>query len=334
MFNPNQYVKPNVTKDDVLQLKKAFDTIDLDHNNSISPLEIRAFFQRLELQDSKDAIYDMLKVMDDDYSGGVDFDEFFNFLTEIFDEKEKREEIRRLLKRGVDVASKPVAAPKQEASKKETASNSKPEANKKAEPKQKEAAMTREKQKKEVLRSKQPKAGNKGGENKGDTSVTEGFNPDPYVSATASRETVMDLKKAFDLLDDDKSGMVSPAEITKYFEQLGLMTKNKLIYQVLAEMDADNSGGIDFEEFVKFVTSRVSDKDTNLKDEIARIFAFFDSNNDGKVTWTELKSVAQFLGEEMTDDEIKEMFVKADLDDDGFVNVDDFYNIWTGKGYY
>lgn len=327
MFNPNQYVKPNVIKDDVLQLKKAFDAIDLDHNNSISPLEIRAFFQRLELQDSKDAIYDMLKVMDDDYSGGVDFDEFFNFLTEIFDEKEKREEIRRLLKRGVDLASKP------DASKKETASNSKPEANKKTESKQKEAAMSREKQKKEVLRSK-PKTGNKGGENKGDASVTEGFNPDPYVTATASKETVMDLKKAFDILDDDRSGMVSPVEITKYFEQMGLMTKNKLIYQVLAEMDADNSGGIDFEEFVKFITSRVSDKDTNLRDEIARIFDFFDSNHDGKVTWTELKSVAQFLGEEMTDDEIKEMFVKADLDDDGFVNVDDFYNIWTGQGYY
>ena len=332
MFNPNQYVKPNVTKDDVLQLKKAFDAIDLDHNNSISPSEIRVFFQRLELQDSKDAIYEMLKVMDDDYSGGVDFDEFFNFLTEIFDEKEKREEIRKLLKRGVDISSKPVAAQKQEASKKETANNSKPEANKKAETKPKEAALSREKQKKEVLRSKQPKA--KGGENKGDTSVTEGFNPDPYVTATASKETVTDLKKAFDILDEDRSGMVSPAEITKYFEQLGLMTKNKLIYQVLAEMDADNSGGIDFEEFVKFITSRVTDKDENLRDEIARIFEFFDSNHDGKVTWTELKSVAQFLGEEMTDDEIKEMFVKADLDNDGFVNVDDFYNIWTGQGYY
>jgi len=36
----------------------------------------------------------------------------------------------------------------------------------------------------------------------------------------------------------------------------------------------------------------------------------------------------------MTDDEIKKMFEKADLDDDGFVTFDDFYNIMTGKVYW
>jgi Ca2+-binding EF-hand superfamily protein len=36
----------------------------------------------------------------------------------------------------------------------------------------------------------------------------------------------------------------------------------------------------------------------------------------------------------MTDDEIKKMFEKADLYDDGFVTFDDFYNIMTGKVYW
>ena len=142
------------------------------------------------------------------------------------------------------------------------------------------------------------------------------------------------MKKAFDLLDEDGSGVVAPNEIQKYFEKMGKMTKNRLIYQLLKDMDKDNSGGIDFDEFVKFITQRVGDKDPNLRDEIAEIFAFFDNNGNGKVSWTELKIVAQFLGEEMSDDELKEMFVKADLDDDGFVTVDDFMNIWTGQGYY
>ena len=110
--------------------------------------------------------------------------------------------------------------------------------------------------------------------------------------------------------------------------------KNKFIYQVLADLDRDNSGGVDFEEFIRFLTTKVSDKTPNLRDEIERIFAFFDSNHNGKVSVAELKMVAQFLGEEMSEDELKEMFLKADSDDDGFVTVDDFYNIWTGKGYY
>jgi len=48
----------------------------------------------------------------------------------------------------------------------------------------------------------------------------------------------------------------------------------------------------------------------------------------------ELKRVANDLGEEMTDEELDKMFVKADLDDDGFVTADDFYNIMTHRVYW
>lgn len=40
------------------------------------------------------------------------------------------------------------------------------------------------------------------------------------------------------------------------------------------------------------------------------------------------------MGEEMTDEELEHMFHKADLDDDGFVTPEDFYNIMTGKVYW
>jgi Ca2+-binding EF-hand superfamily protein len=47
-----------------------------------------------------------------------------------------------------------------------------------------------------------------------------------------------------------------------------------------------------------------------------------------------LKKVARDLGEDLTDEEIEHIFFKADLDDDGFVNADDFYNILTHKVYW
>jgi Ca2+-binding EF-hand superfamily protein len=36
----------------------------------------------------------------------------------------------------------------------------------------------------------------------------------------------------------------------------------------------------------------------------------------------------------LNDEEIEKIFVKADLDDDGFVTADDFYNILTHKVYW
>lgn len=44
--------------------------------------------------------------------------------------------------------------------------------------------------------------------------------------------------------------------------------------------------------------------------------------------------MATDLGEDVDDKYIKKMFSKADLDDDGFVTFDDFYNIMTGSKIY
>ena len=54
----------------------------------------------------------------------------------------------------------------------------------------------------------------------------------------------------------------------------------------------------------------------------------------GKFTTLELKKVAADLGEDLTDEEIQHMFTKADLDDDGFVTQEDFYNIMTHRVYW
>lgn len=56
--------------------------------------------------------------------------------------------------------------------------------------------------------------------------------------------------------------------------------------------------------------------------------------NQGKITTHELKKIAGELGENLTEEEINHIFAKADLDDDGFVTGDDFYNIMTHKVYW
>ena len=44
--------------------------------------------------------------------------------------------------------------------------------------------------------------------------------------------------------------------------------------------------------------------------------------------------MAQDLGEDLSEEEIQHMFTKADLDDDGFVTAEDFYNIMTHRVYW
>ena len=59
-------------------------------------------------------------------------------------------------------------------------------------------------------------------------------------------------------------------------------------------------------------------------------FELFDLDKDGVISFTELKKVAQDLGEDMTDEELREMIAganKGDKDKDLFVNKTGFFNI-------
>ena len=66
-------------------------------------------------------------------------------------------------------------------------------------------------------------------------------------------------------------------------------------------------------------TAKLSEKDSRA--EINKVFASFDTTRCGKITVADLKRVAHDLGEDMSDEELDKMFVKADLDDDGFVTA-------------
>lgn len=68
--------------------------------------------------------------------------------------------------------------------------------------------------------------------------------------------------------------MIDPAELKAAFESLGFKGPQKLIYQVLGEIDDDNSGGIDFKEFLKIATAKPSDKDN--KREVEKIYKMYD----------------------------------------------------------
>ena len=97
-----------------------------------------------------------------------------------------------------------------------------------------------------------------------------------YATMTIPVEEVKDIKTAFDIFDGDLSGVVDPQELKQAFEALGFGGQNKFVYQILAELDDDQSGGIDFAEFLRLATAKLSDKESRA--EIDKVWASFDLN--------------------------------------------------------
>merc|ERR1719301_212868 len=88
--------------------------------------------------------------------------------------------------------------------------------------------------------------------------------------------------------------------------------------------DTDGSGSIDFDEFLAMMTARKQGEDT--REDLLKVFKLFDDDKTGTVSFKNLKRVCQELGENMTDDELKEMMDWADKDGDGVLNEDEFIN--------
>ena len=112
-------------------------------------------------------------------------------------------------------------------------------------------------------------------------------------------------------------------------QSLGFEAKNQTIYQMITDIDKDDSGEIDFDEFLMLMTSRLAGGDT--KDDIQKIFELFDDDKTGYISLQNLKRVANELGEQMNDAELLEMIERADSDQDGQISPEEFFRIMTSK---
>jgi len=114
---------------------------------------------------------------------------------------------------------------------------------------------------------------------------------------------------------------------------LGFTVKKQEIREMLEDQGhkLDQSGGaIEFNEFTSMMTEKMNSRDT--REEIMKVFALFDEEGTGKITFRNLKRVAQELGEDLTDDEIQEMIDEADRTGEGGINKEDFFRVMKKRG--
>ena len=106
---------------------------------------------------------------------------------------------------------------------------------------------------------------------------------------------------------------------------LGFEPKREEIKKMIADVDKDGSGVIDFNEFQDMMTQKMAERDP--REEMLKAFRLFDDDETGKISFRNLKRVAKELGENMTDDEITEMIEEADRDGDGEISEEEFMRI-------
>merc|ERR1712086_870566 len=140
-------------------------------------------------------------------------------------------------------------------------------------------------------------------------------------SAAMSEEQLDEIREAFSLFDADASGMIDVRELKAAMRALGFEVKNEELKKMVADVDGDGNGTIEFSEFLMMMTAKMGEKDT--REDIEEVFKLFDDDNTNKISFRNLARV---------DEELQDMINQADRDGDGEINIDEFYRIMKKKG--
>ncbi|PFH36004.1 calcium-dependent protein kinase CDPK2A [Besnoitia besnoiti] len=150
------------------------------------------------------------------------------------------------------------------------------------------------------------------------------------IAQHMSEKEIDHLRQIFVTLDVDNSGTLSVHEIREGLKRLGWTEIPADLQAIIEEVDSDNSGHIDYTEFI----AATMDKKLYMKEDVCwAAFRVFDLDGNGKISQDELKKV---LG--MPDVEtavgratIEALLTEVDLNGDGEIDFDEFMYMMRKK---
>ncbi|CAI9768068.1 unnamed protein product [Fraxinus pennsylvanica] len=135
------------------------------------------------------------------------------------------------------------------------------------------------------------------------------------------------LKDIFDRFDMDRDGSLTQLEMAALLRSLGLKPSGDQIHVLLANMDSNGNGSIEFEELVDAILPDLNEEVLINQEQLMGVFRSFDRDGNGYITAAELAGQMAKMGHPLTYRELTEMMQEADTNGDGVISFNEFANI-------
>ena len=130
---------------------------------------------------------------------------------------------------------------------------------------------------------------------------------------------------AFELFDKDHSGNIDVQELRDAMKALGVYLKKDQVKLLMKKLDKDGSGTIELDEFMALMAEKITER--NPEEELKKAFRIYDDDDNGGISFENLKKVAKEMGETISDEEIMDMINLADPRGDQNVTLEDFLSL-------
>ena len=140
------------------------------------------------------------------------------------------------------------------------------------------------------------------------------------VHHMSNKEEVEKMRKVFVSLDDNGDGRLTKEELKDGL--LKATGNTKEIEQIMANLDNDNSGYIEFQEFLRAAVDKAK---ILTDDNIKHAFNLFDADRSGSISYQEIRKIfAQEQNIDIDDEVWKNMIEENDKTKKGELSLDDF----------
>ncbi|EDW31270.1 GL11049 [Drosophila persimilis] len=146
-----------------------------------------------------------------------------------------------------------------------------------------------------------------------------------------TKEQIELLRNAFNAFDPEKNGYINTAMVGTILSMLGHQLDDATLADIIAEVDEDGSGQIEFEEFTTLAARFLVEEDAEaMMQELKEAFRLYDKEGNGYITTGVLREILRELDDKLTNDDLDMMIEEIDSDGSGTVDFDEFMEVMTG----
>ncbi|KAF8399257.1 hypothetical protein HHK36_015122 [Tetracentron sinense] len=145
--------------------------------------------------------------------------------------------------------------------------------------------------------------------------------------ATLQADQIKQLKEIFSRFDMDSDGSLTHLELAALLRSLGMKPSGDQIHALLANMDSNGNGSVEFDELVNAILPDMNEEILINQEQLMEVFRSFDRDGNGFITPAELAGSMAKMGHPLTYRELTEMMRDADMDGDGVISFNEFKSI-------
>ena len=140
-----------------------------------------------------------------------------------------------------------------------------------------------------------------------------------------SKEELQSIEKAFKLFAD-RNGIVHLNNMVIAMKELKLDETEPVIYDLMAELEAETKQGITYDDFVQLLTAKLQDRESQKSTE--RVYELFVEDPNGTLNYEVLKKVANQVGDQTPDEDLQRL-IKNGSSNGTDIPYDEFHSIMT-----